>query len=233
LHFVGVNFMKLIPAILVGAAFLAANSVSRADTLLSENFDNISLMTGWVMTNASSPVGTTNWFQGNGGIFKAQAGADDSYLASNFLAGQAGGTVSNWLITPQFSTAAAGTVSFWVQAVDEGYADALSYGFSTGGSNTADFNMSPATVITPQGEWLRIDVIFSASDPGSVARFAIEHNNSSWDDADYIGVDTLRITTDVAGAVPEPSTWAMMILGFAGVGFMAYLRKSKPVLMAA
>ena len=34
-------------------------------------------------------------------------------------------------------------------------------------------------------------------------------------------------------AVPEPSTWAMMILGFAGVGFMAYRRKSKPASMAA
>ena len=34
----------------------------------------------------------------------------------------------------------------------------------------------------------------------------------------------------VAG-VPEPSTWAMMILGFAGIGFMAYRRKSKPALM--
>jgi PEP-CTERM motif len=28
------------------------------------------------------------------------------------------------------------------------------------------------------------------------------------------------------GPVPEPSTWAMMILGFFGVGFMAYRRKS-------
>jgi hypothetical protein len=28
-----------------------------------------------------------------------------------------------------------------------------------------------------------------------------------------------------AGAVPEPSTWAMMILGFMGVGFLAYRRK--------
>ena len=37
----------------------------------------------------------------------------------------------------------------------------------------------------------------------------------------------------VAGAVPEPSTWAMMILGFAGVGFMAYRRKSKQAFMAA
>ena len=35
-------------------------------------------------------------------------------------------------------------------------------------------------------------------------------------------------TATVSPAVPEPSTWAMMVLGFAGVGFMAYRRKSKP-----
>jgi hypothetical protein len=29
------------------------------------------------------------------------------------------------------------------------------------------------------------------------------------------------------GGVPEPSTWAMMILGFCGLGFMAYRRKPK------
>jgi hypothetical protein len=37
----------------------------------------------------------------------------------------------------------------------------------------------------------------------------------------------------VASAVPEPSTWAMLLLGFAGIGFMAYRRKLKPALMAA
>lgn len=36
----------------------------------------------------------------------------------------------------------------------------------------------------------------------------------------------------VAG-VPEPSTWAMMIFGFAGIGFMVYRGKSKPVLTCA
>jgi hypothetical protein len=30
----------------------------------------------------------------------------------------------------------------------------------------------------------------------------------------------------LTAAVPEPSTWAMMILGFLGVGFMAYRKKS-------
>jgi len=37
-------------------------------------------------------------------------------------------------------------------------------------------------------------------------------------------------TTREVGAVPEPATWAMMLLGFAGVGFIAYRRKSKPAL---
>jgi PEP-CTERM motif len=42
---------------------------------------------------------------------------------------------------------------------------------------------------------------------------------------------TGRIPT-TQGAVPEPSTWAMILLGFAGVGFMAYRRKQKKALMA-
>jgi PEP-CTERM motif len=42
---------------------------------------------------------------------------------------------------------------------------------------------------------------------------------------------TLRsFTSDVSGdfsaTVPEPSTWAMMLLGFAGLGYAAY-RKTK------
>jgi hypothetical protein len=37
----------------------------------------------------------------------------------------------------------------------------------------------------------------------------------------------------ITPAVPEPSSWAMMILGFAGVGFMTYRRKSRPSLRRA
>lgn len=39
-----------------------------------------------------------------------------------------------------------------------------------------------------------------------------------------------EVTTDTSGAigaVPEASTWAMMILGFSGVGFMAYRRRNQ------
>jgi PEP-CTERM motif len=44
------------------------------------------------------------------------------------------------------------------------------------------------------------------------------------DSATGAQIGTVDIQVDV-GAVPEPSTWAMMILGFFGVGFMAYRRK--------
>jgi hypothetical protein len=37
----------------------------------------------------------------------------------------------------------------------------------------------------------------------------------------------LAVLAHGAPGVPEPSTWAMLILGFAGIGFMAYRRKSQ------
>jgi hypothetical protein len=58
-----------------------------------------------------------------------------------------------------------------------------------------------------------------------------------------IGGDSLTLTPttvelsstvdELSAGVPEPSTWAMMILGFAGIGFLAYRRKLGPKLMAA
>jgi hypothetical protein len=44
--------------------------------------------------------------------------------------------------------------------------------------------------------------------------------------------DLFAEVTSQVPSVPEPSTWAMMILGFCGLGFMACRRKSKPALMA-
>jgi PEP-CTERM motif len=40
-------------------------------------------------------------------------------------------------------------------------------------------------------------------------------------------VDYDNLSFTINSGVPEPSTWAMMILGFAGIGFMAYRRSRK------
>jgi hypothetical protein len=62
---------------------------------------------------------------------------------------------------------------------------------------------------------------------------SIAFNNSNT--SDVFGFDnfTVGLEAQVNPSVPEPSTWAMIILGFAGVGFMAYRRSSRPALMAA
>jgi hypothetical protein len=58
----------------------------------------------------------------------------------------------------------------------------------------------------------RVDI---ANDGVAGGFYTVESDNT-------IGTATLTLTA----AVPEASTWAMMILGFFGVGFMAYRRKS-------
>jgi hypothetical protein len=53
--------------------------------------------------------------------------------------------------------------------------------------------------------------------------------------SDIVGSGAFNMTFSLTGvdAVPEPSTWAMMILGFAGIGVMAYRRKNKAALRFA
>jgi hypothetical protein len=46
-------------------------------------------------------------------------------------------------------------------------------------------------------------------------------------DASSITFGETTLTDTVTAAVPEPSTWAMLMLGFAGLGFMAYRRKDR------
>jgi hypothetical protein len=52
----------------------------------------------------------------------------------------------------------------------------------------------------------------------------------------YSGTPIRFVSNDAASfasAVPEPATWAMLIIGFLGVGLMAYRRKSKPAFRLA
>jgi hypothetical protein len=53
--------------------------------------------------------------------------------------------------------------------------------------------------------------------------------------ADWLGTGTTGVTYTAvfnASTVPEPSTWAMMLLGFAGLGFAGYRTSRKVVSVA-
>jgi hypothetical protein len=47
---------------------------------------------------------------------------------------------------------------------------------------------------------------------------------------DYTGFQTVQIGVPVVPDVPESSTWAMLLLGFAAIGFMAHQRKNRQAL---
>jgi hypothetical protein len=60
--------------------------------------------------------------------------------------------------------------------------------------------------------------------------FILDVYNQASPDGAFFSASVIDVSIT---AVPEPATWALMALGFAGLGFMAYRRKSKPALMAA
>jgi PEP-CTERM motif len=76
----------------------------------------------------------------------------------------------------------------------------------------------------PPSELLHLSITNLSLDAASLSGYEFEGANN-----------TFRTITSgsLIADVPEPSTWAMMILGFAGIGLMAYRRKSKPASMAA
>jgi PEP-CTERM motif len=83
-------------------------------------------------------------------------------------------------------------------------------------SNAVLLNLGPFTLngITVS------DLHFGEVGPGDYI------NGSTWTNPEG-HTSTLNIYADFTAAVPEPSTWAMMILGFAGVGFMTYRRRNQ------
>jgi hypothetical protein len=68
---------------------------------------------------------------------------------------------------------------------------------------------------------------------GSYAWTCGDPSCSTWSDDVIRNVGVGGDFTLVTAPVPEPSTWAMMILGFVGLGFMAYRRKNSTTLNAA
>lgn len=106
-------------------------------------------------------------------------------------------------------------------------------------SDVFSFDTSPVTSVLAGGSGsgsVSSSLLSSFIGTGQISTYglllqSVSVNNRGQYDSDGYGF-TYSISYDytpttVAGAVPEPSTWAMLTLGFAGVGFMAYRRKDK------
>jgi len=202
--------------LIVLAVLVLFASPACADVIV-ENFNNVAALggAGWVMTNNSSPIGSTGWFQGNPAVFTSQQGAPNAYIAANFLNAAAGGNISNWLLTPLISLTNGDTISFYTRSAGI-FADRLEVRFSTSGAST-DVGATDASVgvftnllltvnptLNPNGyptAWTQFSLAVSGLGGPVTGRYAFRYFVPDTNlNANYIGIDTVQIT-----AVPEPA----------------------------
>lgn len=216
----------------LGCSLLAPVVASAQLSSLTEGFDDITTLggSGWFAQNNSSPLGITNWFQGNTAVFASHSGAANSYIAANFNnAGNGPGqdTISNWLLTPVLDFSAGGTATFYTRTVDSVlFPDRLQVRYSNAGASTnvgtsatdvgdfsnllLDINPTYTTTGYPTS-WTQFSVTIPAGGNGRLAfRYFVEDGGPAGDNSAYIGIDTFQYT-----AIPEPG--ALALLGLAGL----------------
>jgi len=88
----------------------------------------------------------------------------------------------------------------------------------TNGTNTSGAGGVPNFFISFYGNDNKL-----GATSGNSGIIAFDDGGGQQADGDYNDL-VLQFTVT---AVPEPTTWAMMLIGFAGIGFLAYRRKSK------
>jgi hypothetical protein len=110
-------------------------------------------------------------------------------------------------------------------------AHALTFTFLNAQTRTASSFNGPEFTVLSGNPFGAIDSVVTSGGQTVDASIVGGVLGVNWQGQIFAANDTVVI--NFASPVPEPSTWAMMILGFTGVGFMAYRRKSKRALAAA
>jgi hypothetical protein len=186
----------------VTAAFALAFALAPVD---SARADVVYEYVGANFTHANAPFTTADKVTGTITFATPLAAnlnlAAETPVAFSFTAGVE--TVTSATYNPNFgrlnfSTDAAGNITAWD----------IQVAFGGGGQiNIENFN----SIIGPNvGDQAAVGAFFTGpKDPSNAS-----------------GKNLVAGEFTIAAAVPEPSTWAMMILGFCGLGFMTYRRKA-------
>ena len=183
---------------------------SQAAVVFSDDFNstaqglNQAVFANWTVTQGSVDV------IGDGGPYAFLPVGNGNYVDLNGSTGQPGQLTTNM-------TFGAGTyvVSFDLAGSQGGVGSidptskTTQIAFSIGGA-TQSLTLNPLSPLTTYS------FTFTTTAPGQLSFTDLSGGNNN--------IGNLLDNVSVS-AVPEPSTWAMMILGFFGLGFMGYRRK--------
>ena len=185
---------------------LAMAFAGNAQALLSENFENGALPTGWITVDADADgytwegsATTTSYFQSGTDLSGEGHNASNGYIMSGSYSNLYGAlTPDNWLITPAINLTANANLTFWVSAQDPDYA-AEHYGVyisTTAGTTPADFTLIYEETIDANGgsragTWKQKTVNL-ANYTGQTIRIAFRHFNCT--DEFILNLDDVEIT---------------------------------------
>jgi hypothetical protein len=239
---------KIITSIFTGLLLSAIIQSDLKAQAINEGFDVITTLpgAGWVQTNNSVPIGSTNWFQGNATVFPAFNGATDSYIGANFNNTTGANTISNWLLTPNRTIKNGDVISFYTRTtLDNMYADNLQLRMSLNGASTnvgtgsaavGDFtvlllevNPSLALSVYPFTAWTQYTVTVSGLSAPTSGRFALRYyvpnGGPAGANSDYIGIDNFIYTPYVCPTLTMTSAGALLG-GTAGSAYSTILTQT-------
>ena len=207
--------MKKITLLILALVFTTASF----SQLLTENFDDITMLSGWNQVNVSGTIGSTTWFQGNPVVFDAQNGAPTSYIGANFNATTGNNTISNWLILPTLSLKDGDILTFYTRtSTGSSYPDRLQVRLSNAGATStppasvndlgsytillSDINEG-LTVGGYPDSWTLQTVTVSGLGVTSIDarlafRYFVANGGPSGTSSNYIGIDNLTVTSPLS-----------------------------------
>ena len=198
------------------------------DALIDEGFEDITNLPGWFMQNNSSPLGSTDWFQGNDAVFPAQGGTSTSYIAANFNNTSGGtGTISNWLLTSELDWSIAESLSFYTRTVTgNSFPDRMEVRVSTAGASTnvgtgandvGDFTtlileINPNLAVGGYPDtWTFFQEMLPNAGSGRIAfRYFVTGAGPFGNNSNYMGIDSVQVIEGLP--VPSMGPAAMLVL---------------------
>ena len=192
------NLLKTYAAAAALGLFAQATPAAAAENLVTNGGFETGSFSGWTVTGDHTSVSVAN------SGYSPHSGNDFAYL---------GDTSDTGSLSQQLATLAGETYALSYYLASHG--DALtSFSVDWNGQTIAG---SQLTNPNSGGAYVLYSFLVTGTGLDTLTIHASDHPS-------YIALDDVSVVSGINGAVPEPATWAMMLIGFGGIG-LAMRRK--------